>query len=127
MRLKVNFHGDVVIEMSDMAFLDRSVIVSRESGYGKDAKYIPTDDPFDIEIINESQVITSEEETLDLLKKKAKTLEEQKSNEWLKAYTAQQKVDALTKELAAIRSVCPHPTESEKKDEQGTVTPTADF
>lgn len=108
MKLKVNFRGEVILDMSAMGFLDKVLVVSRESGYGKDAKYTPADDPFDMEVINESQIITSEEETLELLKKKAKELETQKSAEWLKAYNAQQKVDALTKELAAIKSVCPH-------------------
>lgn len=120
MKVLVKNVNDVVFDVSYLDILAMGMRVERQgNGYGKDAKYLPTKDLMDLELINDEQLITGEQDTIGILREKAKKAEEEKSAQWWKAYNAEAELEKLKKELAAIKSVCPHQEEEPAREPEG--------
>lgn len=120
MKLLVSVPGDFVIDVKHLEIISSLVLVDRED-YGKDAKYLPTDRTPSIECIQDAQVITGKEETEAELRKRLKATEQEKSDQWLKLYQAQEEAKKLKEQLATLKALCPHPEEkAEVKDGQNS-------
>jgi glutamyl-tRNA reductase len=111
MKVKIYFSGNVLYDLDKLEIILAGQVVEIQEGHGQDAKYLPKKfQPF-IEFVNEDQIILEEKDTIAALRKKAKKLEEEKSAEWSKKYTAEQENEKLKKELEILRGICPHKEE----------------
>lgn len=121
MKVLAHLYGDYVFS-GDIGEIARTLssAVYVESEY-KDSqyKYFPKDNtPVQMSIIDDSQFVQEEQETIEHLKKKLERKEKESSENWTKQYNAEQKIKSLETELNALRDVCPHKTEEALKDEE---------
>ena len=113
MKVAINLCGHYVFNFFGLSVFANAIRVEKE-GYGVDAKYIPKPETLDIEMIQDSQVVMSEEETAAILRKKLEKAESDKSSQWLKAYNAENENKKLKEEMEKLKALCPH---TEKKDD----------
>jgi hypothetical protein len=116
MKVLVNSGSKVVFDIGLLEALARGIVVEQK-GYGKEARFLPTNDTIDFEIIRDNQLITEETETVEILRSSLKETEDAKSKEWMKAYTAENENKKLKEEIATLKSVCPHPAKPTQDNE----------
>lgn len=114
MKVKIYFSGEVVYDISLLDTILSGLSVERQSGYGDDAIYLPKEFKPQIEIIRENQIVMEERETIEVLQKKLKEVEKEKSDQWSKAYNAENEKKKLQEEIAILKGVCPHTDEKKE-------------
>jgi hypothetical protein len=108
MKVIVDFKGIVVFDVDSINAVENIMMVE-QNGYGSDATYLPKEDKPAFTLIEDKQLILSEQDTVAELRKKLAKTEELKSAEWWNAYNANNELKKLKVEVEALRSVCPHP------------------
>jgi len=113
MKMKVYFSGEVIYDMDKIDAVLSGVAVDNKGGYGDEAIYLPKEFRPSLEVIRDDQLVVEEKETIEVLKKKLRDTEKEKSDEWLKAYNSNKENEKLKEELSGLKKLCPHKEENE--------------
>lgn len=122
MKVFANLYGDYVFtgDIGEVArVLGGAVYVESEYKDGE-RKYYPRIDTGQIQmsIINDSQLIEEEKETMEYLKKKLSAKTSESSKYWSESYEAKKQIEKLEAEIKTLKEVCPHNEVGQDKEEK---------